>query len=308
MTFSHMPVMPDECIEALLIKPEGTYVDATVGGGGHSALIAEKLSKEGTLIGIDRDAEALEAAKERLEKYGCVKKLVHCDYSEIKKALEGKTADGILADLGVSSYQIDNPERGFSYRFDSPLDMRMDKGKDFSAYDVVNGYSKEELTRVIREYGEEKYAYEIACNIVKKRETAPIKTTGELTARIDSSMPAKMRYNGSHSAKKTFQAIRIEVNDELGILNNSLSEFFDCLKSGGRLAVITFHSLEDRIVKNFFKEKARGCTCPPEFPVCVCGKKPEGMLITKKPITAGEDELAANSRSQSAKLRVIERI
>ena len=209
MIFSHMPVMPDECMEGLDIKPDGIYVDATIGGGGHSESIAKRLSKSGILIGIDRDEEALEAASKRLEKYECEKKFIHCDYSDIKTALEGGKADGILADLGVSSYQLDNPERGFSYRFDSPLDMRMDKCRKFSAYDVVNKYSREELTRVIREYGEEKFAYEIAGNIVKTREKAPIKTTGELTKIIDSSMPKRIVYNGSHSAKRTFQAIRI---------------------------------------------------------------------------------------------------
>ncbi len=308
MIFSHKPIMPDECMDGLSIKKDGIYVDATLGGGGHSSLIAGRLSEKGTLIGIDRDTEALAAAKERLAPFKCNKIFVHSNYSEIKNILDGQKVDGILADLGVSSYQFDNPDRGFSYRFDAPLDMRMDQSQEFSAMNVINEYSLEELNRILWEYGEEKFARSISLNIVKKREIKPIETTFELVDIINSSMPAKIAFKGPHKARKTFQAIRIEVNKELELLKNAAEDFFDCLKPGGRLAVITFHSLEDRIIKNLFKDKATGCICPKEFPVCMCNNKPKGTIITKKPVTACEKEMEENSRSTCAKLRVIEKI
>lgn len=308
MIFEHKPIMPEECIEGLAIKEDGIYVDATLGGGGHSSLIAARLSEKGTLIGIDRDTEAIEAAKKTLAPFRCNKKFVHSNYSELKNILDGQKADGILADLGVSSYQFDNPERGFSYRFDSPLDMRMDQSQEFSAQNVVNEYSADELIRILREYGEEKFARSIALNIVKKRESKKIETTFELVDIINSSMPAKLAFKGPHKARKTFQAIRIEVNRELELLKQSVEGFFDSLKPGGRLAVITFHSLEDRIVKSFYKDMAAGCICPKEFPVCMCSNEPKGIIITKKPLTACEDEINENSRSTCAKLRIIEKI
>jgi len=308
MIFEHKPIMPNECIEGLSIKESGIYVDATLGGGGHSSLIAGKLSKEGTLIGIDRDCEALKAASERLESFECKKVFVHSNYSEIKEIMKDLRADGILADLGVSSYQFDNPKRGFSYRFDSPLDMRMDQSQEFTAADVVNGYSAEELMRILWDYGEEKFARTIALNIVKKRAIKPIETTFELVDIINSSMPAKIALKGPHKARKTFQAIRIEVNKELELLKQAASDFFEVLKPGGRLAIITFHSLEDRIIKNLFKELATGCICPKEFPVCMCNNQPKGKIITKKPLTACEAEMEENSRSTCAKLRIIEKL
>lgn len=308
MIFEHKPIMPSECIEGLNIKKDGIYVDATLGGGGHSSLIAKKLSQKGTLIGIDRDLEAIEAAKKVLEPYKCKKIFVHSNYCEIKNILDGLKVDGILADLGVSSYQLDNPERGFSYRFDSPLDMRMDQNQEFSAKDVVNNYSADELTRILREYGEEKFARTIALNIVRKRGIKPIETTFELVDIINSSMPAKIALKGPHKARKTFQAIRIEVNRELELLKQSAQDFFDALAPGGRLAVITFHSLEDRIIKNLYKDMATGCICPKEFPVCMCNNKPKGKIITKKPLTACESEINENNRSTCAKLRIIEKI
>ena len=308
MIFEHKPIMPDECIDGLNIKEDGVYVDATLGGGGHSSLIAAKLSKNGTLIGIDRDTDAIEAASKRLEPFECKKIYVHSNYSAIKDIMAEEKADGILADLGVSSYQFDNPERGFSYRFDSPLDMRMDQSQEFSAMNVVNEYSAEELMRILREYGEEKFARTIALNIVKKRSEKPIETTFELVDIINSSMPAKIAFKGPHKARKTFQAIRIEVNRELELLRQAAEDFFEVLKPGGRLAIITFHSLEDRIIKNLFKELAAGCICPPEFPVCMCNNEPKGKIITRKPLTACEAEMNENSRSTCAKLRIIEKI
>lgn len=308
MMFEHKPIMPDECMEGLSIKKDGVYVDATLGGGGHSSLICERLSENGTLIGIDRDCDALAAAKAKLAPYKCNKVYVHSNYSEIKSVMGEKKADGILADLGVSSYQFDNPERGFSYRFDSPLDMRMDQSQEFSAMNVVNEYSAEELMRILWDYGEEKFARTIALNIVKKRSEKPIETTFELVDIINSSMPAKLAFKGPHKARKTFQAIRIEVNRELELLRQAASDFFDTLNPGGRLAIITFHSLEDRIIKNLFRELAAGCICPPEFPVCMCNNEPKGKIITRKPLTACEAEMNENSRSTCAKLRIIEKI
>ena len=311
MIFEHKPIMPTQCIDGLNIKENGIYVDATVGGGGHSRLIGEKLSKDGILIGIDRDKEALKAAGERLEGLKCKVILVHSNYSEIKTVLKDLNIDkidGVLADLGVSSYQLDNEKRGFSYRFDSELDMRMNQEVGITAKDVVNTYSFNDLLRIIRDYGEEKFAKSIASNIVKRREIKPIETTFELVDIINSSMPAKIALKGPHKAKRTFQAIRIEVNQELALLENSVKDFFDSLKPEGRLCVIAFHSLEDRIVKNAFADYTRGCICPKDFPVCVCNNKPKGQLITRKPIVADEEEIEYNLRSTSAKLRIIERV
>lgn len=311
MIFHHKPIMPTQCIEGLDIKKDGIYVDATLGGGGHSHLIGEKLSEKGILIGIDRDKEALKAAGERLSDLKCKVILVHSNYCEIKNILKDlniNKVDGILADLGVSSYQLDNEKRGFSYRFDSPLDMRMDQESPVSAKDIINNYEYSELLRIIRDYGEEKFAKNIAKNIVKRREQKPIETTFELVDIINSSMPAKIALKGPHKAKRTFQAIRIEVNQELALLKNSVEDFFYSLNVGGRLCVITFHSLEDRTVKNVFNDYIKGCTCPKDFPVCICGNTPKGKLITRKPLVADEKEVEENLRSTSAKLRIIEKV
>lgn len=311
MIFSHVPIMPVQCIDGLDIKEDGVYVDATLGGGGHSRLIGEKLSEKGTLIGIDRDKEALKAAGERLEGLKCKVIRVHSNYSEIKNVLKDLNidkVDGILADLGVSSYQIDNAERGFSYRFSAPLDMRMNREDTLTAKDIVNTYSLERLTEIIREYGEEKFAYQIAKNIIKRREISPIETTDELVEIIDNSIPKKNSFKGSHNAKRTFQAIRIEVNSELSLLKKSAEDFLDVLNPGGRLCVITFHSLEDRIIKTVFNDYVKGCICPKELPVCVCNNKPKGKLVTRKPLVADEKENAENKRAASAKLRIIEKI
>lgn len=309
--FKHVPIMLNECITGLNIKENGIYVDATLGGGGHSSEIAARLGKNGRLIGIDRDTDALSAASARLQGNVCKMDFIHSNYSEIKNILnelDVECVDGILADLGVSSYQLDNPERGFSYRFDAPLDMRMNREDKLTAYDVVNGYEFEKIFRIIKDYGEEKFAHQIAKNIVKRRMDKPIETTFELVDIINSSMPKKIALKGPHKAKRTFQAIRIEVNRELELLKNSVEDFLSVLGSGGRLAVITFHSLEDRIVKNVFKDYTVGCICPKELPVCVCNNKPKGKLITHKPLTACEDEVLENNRSTSAKLRIIEKI
>lgn len=310
MEFDHAPVMPDECIENLDIKADGTYVDGTLGGGGHSSLICGRLSSEGTLIGIDRDQDALDAASKRIEPFKCRKVFVKSNYADIKEVLSGlgtESIDGALLDLGVSSFQLDNPERGFSYMHDAPLDMRMDKEDGFTAYDVVNTYSEKELTSVIKNYGEERWASRIAAFIAKERSKAPVKTTGELVDIIKSAIPAAARREGPHPAKRTFQAIRIEVNDELGKLKDAVTDFMDVLAPGGRLCIITFHSLEDRIVKEAFNNRANPCTCPPELPVCVCGKVADIDKITRKPVVPGEDEINNNPRSRSAKLRVIQK-
>lgn len=311
MIFKHIPIMPDKCIEGLNIKEDGIYVDATLGGAGHSSLICDKLGKNGTLIGIDRDTDALNAAKERLKDKKCRIIYVHSNYSEIKNVLKDlgiEKVDGILADLGVSSYQLDNAERGFSYRFNAPLDMRMNREDKLTARDVVNDYPFEELLRIIRDYGEEKFALQIAKNIVKRREVSPIETTDELVEIIDNSIPKKYSFKGSHNAKRTFQAIRIEVNGELALLKKATEDFLDVLGEEGRLCVITFHSLEDRIVKNVFGDYVKGCICPKELPVCVCNNKPKGKLITRKPLVADEKENEENSRAASAKLRIIEKL
>ena len=310
MEFEHIPVLYSEVMEALNIRPDGIYVDGTVGGGGHSSGICERLSSEGTLIAVDRDTAALNAASARLAEYGCKKKFIHANYSEtgvIAEAAGGKVS-GILLDLGVSSFQLDNAERGFSYMHDAPMDMRMNEDDSFTAYDVVNGYSEKELTRIIREYGEEKWAARIAQFIVRERTEEPIRTTGQLTEIIKAAIPAKARRTGPHPAKRTFQAIRIEVNDELGHLREAVSGLPDLLESGGRIAIITFHSLEDRIVKTEFERRLDPCTCPKEFPVCVCGKKADVRRVTRKPIIPSEEETESNPRARSAKLRVLEKL
>ena len=297
-------------MENLAIRPDGIYVDGTLGGGGHSYHILERLTDGGRLIGIDQDTDAIAAASERLAKYGDSVTIVHDNYEHIAEVLESRSipkVDGILLDLGVSSYQLDNPERGFSYRTDAPLDMRMDQGSALSAKDIVNTYPQEELTRILREYGEERCAARIAANIVREREKKPLETTGDLSRIIRASIPGKMREKGGNPDKRTFQAIRIACNRELDVLRDSLDQMIDLLNPGGRLCVITFHSLEDRIVKNAFKRNENPCTCPPEFPVCVCGKKPKGRVVTRKAIAPSAQELEVNRRSASAKLRVFEK-
>ncbi len=311
MEFSHVPVLFEDVIEGLYIKPEGIYVDGTLGGGGHSSGICERLSAEGTLIGIDRDEDAIEAAGKRLEAYGCKKLLVHDNYANVKLILEDlgiKAVDGALLDLGVSSFQLDEPERGFSYMHEAPLDMRMDRSDRLTAEEVVNSYREDDLARVIREYGEEHFAGRIAREIAQARRRERITTTGRLVEIIKKAIPPAARRDGPHPAKRTFQAIRIEVNDELGTLREAVNDFIDILKPGGRLAIISFHSLEDRIVKEAFQKRLDPCTCPPGLPVCVCGKKPDIAKITRKPVTADEKELNDNPRARSAKLRIIEKL
>ena len=310
MKFEHTSVLLEEVLENLAIRPDGIYVDGTLGGGGHSYHILERLTDGGRLIGIDQDTDAIAAAGERLAKYGDAVTIVHDNYEHIAEVLESLSiakVDGILLDLGVSSYQLDNPERGFSYRTDAPLDMRMDQGSALSAKDIVNTYSQEELTRILREYGEEKCAARIAANIVRERAKKPLETTGDLSRIIRASIPGKMREKGGNPDKRTFQAMRIACNRELDVLRDSLDKMIDLLSPGGRLCVITFHSLEDRIVKNAFKRNENPCTCPPEFPVCVCGKKSKGRVVTRKAIAPSKQELEVNRRSASAKLRVFER-
>lgn len=309
--FSHVSVLLRECIEALNIKPNGIYVDCTAGGGGHSLEIVKRLTDGGRLIAIDRDEDALRAAGARLADYADRVTFVHSNYAMLQSVLADlgiPKVDGVLADLGVSSYQLDTAERGFSYMQDAPLDMRMDREQPLRAYDVVNTYSEEELRRILYDYGEEKFARNIAANIVRQRSERPIETTLELAELVKASMPKAAREGGHHPAKRTFQAIRIEVNAELPSIPPALDAAVHALNPGGRVAVITFHSLEDRLVKQKFAALSSGCTCPREFPVCVCGKKPVVRVITKKPVTAGEDELEVNPRSRSAKLRVAEKI
>lgn len=311
MEFKHYSVMLNECIEGLSIKENGIYVDGTLGGAGHSSEIAKRLSTAGKLIGIDQDEEAIKASSKRLEEYSDRVTLVKSNYCNIKSVLENLSidgVDGILLDLGVSSYQLDNKDRGFSYRFDAPLDMRMDGSSSLSAKEIVNQYSQNELFKVIRDYGEEKFAQNIAKHIVEYRKTKPVETTFELNEIIKNSIPAKCRMDGGHPSKRTFQAIRIECNRELEVLRDSLDTMIELLNPGGRLCIITFHSLEDRIVKTAMKNAENPCTCPPSFPICVCGKESKGKMITRKPILPSEEELLENSRSKSSKLRIFEKI
>ena len=310
MKFNHTSVLLQETIDGLNIRPDGVYVDGTLGGGGHSYEIASRLSNRGQLIGIDQDEAAITAAGERLKEFGDRVIIVRSNYRNTKSILQSlqiEKIDGMMLDLGVSSYQLDTEERGFSYRYDAPLDMRMDKRQTLTARDIVNGYSEMELFRVIRDYGEDKFAKNIAKHIVAARQQSPIETTGQLNEIIKAAIPAKMRAEGGHPSKRTYQAIRIECNKELEVLRDSLEELIALLNPGGRLCIITFHSLEDRIVKSAFKKAENPCTCPPSFPVCVCGKVSQGKVITNKPILPGEEELERNSRAKSAKLRIFER-
>ncbi|MBE5969714.1 MAG: 16S rRNA (cytosine(1402)-N(4))-methyltransferase RsmH [Lachnospiraceae bacterium] len=309
MKFSHKSVLLDETIESLNIKEDGIYVDGTLGGGGHSYEILKRLGPKGRLIGIDQDEDAIKAASERLKEFEDKLTIVKSNYCNIKQVLEGlniEKVDGILLDIGVSSYQLDNLERGFSYKSDAPLDMRMDKSASLSAKEVINEYDETELFKVIKNYGEEKFAKNIAKHIVLARKEKAIETTGELIEIIKASIPAKLQ-TGGHPAKRTFQAIRIEVNKELEVLENTIDTMIDFLKDGGRLSIITFHSLEDRIVKNKFRDNEDPCTCPKDFPVCVCGKKSKGKVITRKPIVPSDTEISENKRAKSSKLRVFER-
>lgn len=311
MTFNHKSVLLNETIEALNIIPEGIYVDGTLGGAGHSSEICKRLGSGGRLVGIDQDKDAIQASTERLKDYASRVTIVRDNYENIALVLKGlniEKVDGILLDLGVSSYQLDTDERGFSYQHEAPLDMRMDDRNPMTAADIVNEYSLQELSRVIREYGEDKFAQNIAKHICAEREKAPIETTTQLAEIIKQAIPMKMRVTGGHPAKRTFQAIRIELNRELTVLKESIGTMIDLLNPGGRLCIITFHSLEDRIVKEAFRKAENPCTCPPDFPVCVCGNVSKGKVITRKPILPGEEELADNRRSESAKLRVFERV
>ncbi len=310
MEFKHQSVLLEETVGNLRVKPDGIYVDGTLGGGGHALAVCQRLSAKGRLIGIDQDQAAIKAAGERLQDFQRNVTIIRSNYCNMKRELQkiGITSvDGIVLDLGVSSYQLDNSERGFTYREDVPLDMRMDQRNPRTAKDIVNQYSENELYRVIRDYGEDKFAKNIAKHICIARQEKCIETTGELAEIIKRAIPMKIRATGGHPAKRTFQAIRIELNQELEVLKNSLDDMIDILNDQGRICIITFHSLEDRIVKNIFRNNENPCTCPPEFPVCVCGKRSKGRVITRKPILPGEEELQYNSRSKSAKLRVFER-
>ena len=312
MEFNHYSVLLNETIENLNIKPDGIYVDGTLGGGGHAYQVASRLSEKGRLIGIDQDADAIAAAGERLKEFGDKITIIRSNYANMKEELHRigvEKVDGIVLDLGVSSVQLDTPDRGFTYRDENaPLDMRMDDRQSLTAKDIVNGYSEMDLYRIIRDYGEDKFAKNIAKHIVQERAKKPIETTGELTEIIRASIPMKVQVTGGHPAKRTFQAIRIELNKELEVLQNNLDDMIDLLNPGGRICIITFHSLEDRIVKTNFKRNENPCTCPSDFPVCVCGKKSKGKVVTRKPILPSEEELEVNSRSKSAKLRVFERV
>lgn len=311
MEFKHYSVMLNETIEQLNIRPDGIYVDGTLGGAGHSSEIAKRLTT-GRLIGIDQDADAIAAASERLKDYKDKVTIVRSNYAQMKEVLHNlgiEKVDGILLDLGVSSFQLDTPERGFTYRSeDAPLDMRMDDRQKLTARDIVNEYSEMELFRIIRDYGEDRFAKNIAKHIVNAREQKPIETTGELNAIIKGAIPMKVQVTGGHPSKRTYQAIRIELNHELDVLRDNLDDMIELLNDGGRCCIITFHSLEDRIVKSAFKKNENPCTCPSNFPVCVCGNKSRGHVVTRKPILPSEKELEENSRSKSAKLRVFERV
>ena len=309
MEFKHKSVLLNETIDGLNIKPDGIYVDGTLGGGGHAYEVCRRLGEKGSIIGIDQDAAAIEAASARLKDFGEKVTIVRSNYCDMKSKLHElgiDKVDGIVLDLGVSSYQLDTAERGFSYREDAPLDMRMDTRQKMTARDIVNDYTEADLYRVIRDYGEDKFAKNIAKHIVQARAVKPVETTAELSEIIRASIPMKFQKKSGHPAKRTFQAIRIELNRELDVLRDSLDDMIDLLNPGGRLCIITFHSLEDRIVKSAFRKNENPCTCQPDFPVCVCGKKSKGSIITKKPILPSEEELEYNSRSKSAKLRIFE--
>ena len=308
--FKHIPIMLEEVIEGLDIKPDGIYVDGTLGGGGHSYEIAKRLVSGGRLIGIDQDEAAIKAAGARLSGFGDRVTIVRSNYAQMVSVLQSlgiEQVDGILLDLGVSSHQLDNAERGFSYMEDAPLDMRMDRRQEKTAGDIVNFYSQAELTRIIRDYGEDKFAAKIVAKIIGFRENKPVETTGELAEIIKSAIPMKYRLTGGHPAKRTFQAIRIELNRELEILEESIEGMLDILSDRGRMAVITFHSLEDRIVKSAFKKAESPCTCPPDFPICVCGKKSKGFVASRKPLIPSDEETERNPRAKSSKLRIFVR-
>ena len=310
MAFEHKSVLLYETVDSLNIRPDGIYVDGTLGGGGHAYEVCRRLGEHGRLIGIDQDADAIAAATKRLEPFADKVTVVRSNYENIASVLHDlgiEKVDGIYLDLGVSSYQLDTASRGFTYREDAPLDMRMDQRNTQTAADIVNTYSEMELYRIIRDYGEDRFAKNIAKHIVRQRQEKPYETTGELIETIKAAIPAKIRATGGHPAKRTFQAIRIELNHELDVLNCSIDTMIDLLNPGGRLSIITFHSLEDRIVKKRFRDNENPCICPPEFPVCMCGRKSKGTVITRKPIVPGEEELEYNKRSKSSKLRVFER-
>ena len=311
MAFKHTSVLLYETVDGLNVRPDGIYVDATLGGGGHAFEVCSRLGGKGRFIGIDQDADAIEAAKKRLEGFGEKVTIIRSNYRDMKPQLQKRgidSVDGIVVDLGVSSYQLDTADRGFSYRVDAPLDMRMDQRQEMTARDIVNDYSEADLYRVIRDYGEERFAKNIAKHIVEARQKAPVETTGQLNEIIRRSIPMKIQKTSGHPSKRTFQAIRIELNSELEVLKCSLDDMIDMLRPGGRICIITFHSLEDRIVKSTFRKNEDPCICPANFPVCVCGRTPKGKVITRKPILPSEEEMESNSRSKSAKLRIFERI
>ena len=310
MAFDHVSVLLHETVDGLNVRPDGTYVDATLGGGGHAYEVCSRLGDKGRFIGIDQDADAIEAAGKRLEGFGEKVTIIRSNYRDMKPELQKRgidSVDGIVLDLGVSSYQLDTAQRGFSYRVDAPLDMRMDQRQKKTAKDIVNSYSEMELYRVIRDYGEDRFAKNIAKHIVAERGKHPIETTGQLNEIISHAIPMKIRKTSGHPSKRTFQAIRIELNHELDVLKDSLDDMIDMLRPGGRICIITFHSLEDRIVKSAFRKNENPCTCPSHFPVCVCGKTSKGKVVTRKPILPSEEEMESNSRSKSAKLRIFER-
>lgn len=311
MEFSHVSVLLEETIRELDIKPDGIYVDGTLGGAGHATEVCKRLGDKGRFIGIDQDEVAIKTSSERLAVFGDKVGVVRSNYSDILNVVHNlgiEKVDGIVLDLGVSSYQLDTPERGFTYREDVKLDMRMDQRQELTARDIVNNYSEYDLYRIIRDYGEDKFAKNIAKHIVLNRQEKPIETTFELNEIIKNAIPMKVRKKGGHPSKKTYQAIRIELNKELDVLENTLNDMIDILNPGGRICIITFHSLEDRIVKSIFRKNENPCTCPPSFPVCMCGAKPKGRVVTRKPILPSDNEMEVNTRSKSAKLRVFERV